>query len=217
MTRPEIDLSPDERWAAASLIAAGKKDDNWEGRRKKILRVVGVAVGAYVVLLAVVGLCVALLIRGDHRPHRSSDDSFSTADWVALAFLAVGLAIMIGTLIWALRTRRLVTRWQTVLSPLNRAERRSVLRQIRGKEPVDPEHVAVVREAAMERRRSYAIIVSLPGWALVVASNLIFNRDTFAQIESYLGLGFIAFICVGTIIGYRRTNTFITSLNHLHT
>jgi hypothetical protein len=63
-----------------------------------------------------------------------------------MAIAGAGLIIVLAGLVAGLLTKRLRPAWERVDGALSRSQNRSIRRQIRGREPVDPQHRAVAEQ-----------------------------------------------------------------------
>jgi hypothetical protein len=185
------DAEADQRWAAAQKIADGEMDDRMPRRRRAVwLWIAALFIGT--LLLGV--LLSAILPRPAAAP--SSDSEGWTARLIAgLVFQVTALIVGIGGFTWAVRTRRYITRWRAVASPLTLRERKWVIKQIRSAAPVDEERKrsVVLAVAAQNRRGTWGV---LPLYCcltlLAVSVGLLATWALIAWLESAVVLGFLA-------------------------
>jgi hypothetical protein len=184
------DAEADRRWAAAQKIADGEMDERMPRRR----RIVWLWVSALVIGSLLLGVVLtAVLPRPDDTP--SSDGGGWTARLIAGAvFQAIALVVGVGGFIWAVRTKRYITRWRAVASPLNLRERKWVIKQIRSATPVDDDRKrsVVLAVAAQNRRATLGI---LPVYCclvlLAVSVGLLSTWAAIAWLELAVVLAFL--------------------------
>jgi hypothetical protein len=154
-------MDDDARWAQAERLAQGDVDDAWRRRRRRkyvLIMVPAVAVGVLVGLLAVA-------LGHHHRSHRSDPPVWrETASFV---LILLGLGVEGVSLRRMRRSGQLRRGWHSPLLALRLSQRREVLKQVRGKRPLDQRHVAVVRQAALLMQAQQASRGLLLGLALL--------------------------------------------------
>ncbi|MCW2523013.1 MAG: hypothetical protein JWO63_1348 [Frankiales bacterium] len=161
-------MDDDARWAQAERLAQGDVDDAWRKRRRRkyvLIIVPAVAVGLLVGLLAVA-------LGHHHRPsHRSEPPVWREAASLVLTLLGVGVE---GASLWRMHgSGQLGRSWHSPLLALRFSQRRDVLKQIRGKRPLDHRHVAVVRQAALLMQAQTASRGMLLGLALLGSGQVV--------------------------------------------
>ena len=130
-------------------------------------------------------------------------------------FLGLGLAVGIVGFIWARRTGHYITRWRSVASPLNRQEKKSVRRQISGKDQIDPEHVRVVVAIAHQNRRATLGVAPIYGAMVLIAVGEAAGSDEvyIKLLELAASLLFVLG-AVTLVVQYRRAGRFIDRHTH---
>lgn len=206
MTSPATDPAGAERWAAAARLADGQSDDGLRRRRTRVF----VWLGALVLVSWAVGVVLALVLApATGSSHASGGDGVQLL--VQLLLLLLGLVVGIVGFVWAFRSGHYVTRWQSVSSPLSRAEQRSVRRQIAGKEPIDDEHADIVAAVAAQNRRATLGILPIFGAVMLFAASTAVSTDSLpiklielvASFAVVLGL-------VQLAVQYRRAGRFLS-------
>ena len=204
MTNPPLDSAA--RWAAAEDLARGETDEGLPKRRNLVIAQVAVLITAS----WLAGVIFALVFLPDGGSTRADEGPRAAQLIAQLVFLALGLLVGIVGLVWAKRSGHYVTRWRAVASPLNRQERKSVRRQITGKETPNQDRLFVLVAAAKQSRR--AVLGAAPIYAallLFAVSTAIGANVLFLTI---LELGVSVLFVVAAIqmaILYRRMGTFI--------
>jgi hypothetical protein len=196
------------RWAAAADLADGVTDDGLQKRRARILIQIGaLAVGSWIT-----GLVIAILF----IPRGSSADATRTSTMetqqllAQLIFVGLGLFVGIAGFVWGKRTGHYITRWRAVASPLNRTEKKSIRRQISGKDQPDREHLGVVVAVARQNRRATLGITPIyAAMVLLAIGTAIGSDDIFVKfLELVVSLMIVA-VAVQLVILYRRCGRFI--------
>jgi protein-S-isoprenylcysteine O-methyltransferase Ste14 len=201
------DADADQRWAAAQTIADGAMDDRMPRRR----RTVWLWVSALIIVSWLLGFALALILPRSATVPDGDDAGVSTRLIVGLLFQGSGLLIAIVGFIWAIRTNRYITRWRAVVSPLNRRERKWVLRQIRSGTPVEDERkkTVVLAAAAQNRRAVQGLLPLYFGLTLMFLGTGLLSR---LAVVLWLELAAVlAFIILLAVLGrdYRRAGTYL--------
>lgn len=200
----------DDRWAQAARRAEGI-GDNGLGAAVKIYYTRYFPGGVIGLIAAGTGLGI-LAFRDD------------PASWLLYLVFGLGLAA-IGSLIGGLvyNAKKVVPAANfgriDVLLSLEKGERKQIQRQIAGRADLDPDHLAVIRAAAVQRRKGLAtqllLIPSYPLYFIPQSMNFALRGDFgavwFMAIGSavlLIGLGFL-------IRDFRRTGRFLVSTEHV--
>lgn len=192
------------RWRAADELARGNADGGLSRRRRGLL----------VWLLGLFVACVLLgsvlaLVLPRPAPHVAGGGS-GVREITGLVFVVLGLGIEVGGLIWGVRTRHYVTRWSAVTSPLSRSERKSVLKQIRGKLPLDREHEETIIAAARQLRRGTLGIAPIYAGAVLIILGVMFTSTlTVTLILDVIALACFVFAGIQILIYYRQMGAFL--------
>ncbi|MET3564816.1 MFS family permease [Leifsonia sp. 563] len=141
-------IEENDRWAAAERLAAGEVDERLMHRRGTTLLwiVVLVLVGV------VTGMLFALLLPS--RPEHTDAAVIQSHVLIGWSISGLGFAVAVVAFVWGRRTGHYIPRWRAVLSPLSREERKSAVRQLRGKEALDTRHATVIVAAARQSQRA---------------------------------------------------------------
>lgn len=197
------------RWAAAAKLADGVPDDDFHKRRTRILiRLAALLIGSWIV-----GVVIAVFFvpRGAHQSRSNNGPSEGQAI-AQLVFLALGFIVGVVGFIWAKRTGHYITRRRAVTSPLNRAEKKAVRKQIKGKAELDHAHLVTILAVASQNRRATLGMVPIYS-ALVlfaVATAIGSNRPFVKLLELVASLLLVA-TAAQLIVFYRRAGRFINT------
>lgn len=154
----------EERWLEAERrIAPELSPERRSASRRAWLLLICAAL-AYGVIAAL----IRVLLPHGLTATSSTDSALPPTLWIGMAIAGAGLIIVLAGLIAGLLTKRLRPTWERVDGALSRSQNRSVRRQIRGREPVDPQHTAVVRAVAeQDVRTAVGLIPCYIGTALM--------------------------------------------------
>lgn len=139
----ETTTADEDRWAEAEALATGGgsgRSRGWRSpsRRLVVLVVVGVAV--------VAGVAAAVL--GGGSDHTSSPEVSGWRQVVGTLLVVVGGGLMVVTAVRMWRSGTFGAAWSSPTRVLSLTQRRRVGRQLRGKAPVAPRELVVLRPAA---------------------------------------------------------------------
>lgn len=170
----DTDAGAKERWEAAAKLAEGIRDERYRHRRTWIW----LFLIALLIVVGTGGFLIAALL-----PATGRTDPSPGREWVA-AGLSVISFVWIGTVfIHGLRSKTFIARWRAVLSPLNRSERRRVVKQWRGILPISDEELPVVRAAAVQTMLQIDFQFRLWGGMIFLVAGLYLNTELrFIQI-----------------------------------
>jgi hypothetical protein len=134
------------RWAEAQSILDRTPTGSAEARLRRARRNRWLLIVGFVLVSIAVGILVAALVI-DPRPDLHEDVPVwrsvtgFTISGLALVFMATGLVIQYRRL-WRARA------WGSPMYVLTRRQRKELLRQVRGQEPVAPERIPLARHLA---------------------------------------------------------------------
>lgn len=206
MSAPDVEAG-EARWAAAWKLAEGVPDAGSVRRRRRVL----LWVTALVVGSMLIGVAVALAVPGPRR--HPSAEGLSPWDVLGFAVTGVGFLVALAGFFWARRTGRYITRWRYVTSPLAAAERKSVMKQIRGKHDLDLVHRDVVIAAARQMRRGTEGVLPLwAGLALMSLGQLIRSHLWIVTALAVVALALFAIAGIAGAWDYRRFGTFLRNV-----
>jgi hypothetical protein len=144
----------EERWAEARELLTGSPSPEAETRMRRRRRLLWISLGGLVVLAAAAGLVAGLL-----APHHRSSSSSGGSTALALVLYGLGLGLEVTGLVVLVRSGGLRTNLTSPTSVLSRHQRRSLLRQVNGRQPADPASLPLARDLA---RRLSAQFRALP-------------------------------------------------------
>ena len=122
-------VTDEERWAQAESILANNPTPTAAARVRRVRAMLWLSVAGLLVLGLAVGVLAVVLF--GHGRHRAPE----VPAWQEITGLAVqlaGMVIEITGLVLLVRRRQWGARWRTPTAVLNRAQRRSLVRQIAG-------------------------------------------------------------------------------------
>lgn len=201
----------DDRWAQAARRAQGIAD-NGLGTAVKIYYTRYFPAGVIVLIAAGTGL--GILAFGEDR-----------AGWLLYLVLGLGLAA-IGSLIGGLvySAKKVVPAANfgriDVLLSLEKGERKQIQLQIAGRADLDPDHLAVIRAAAVQRRKGLAtqllLLPSYPLYFIPQSMNFALRGDRTGAWLMAIGAAVLLFGWVLLIRDFRRTGRFLARTEHVH-
>jgi hypothetical protein len=201
------DADAKRRWAAARSIAGGEMDARMPKRRRVTL----LWISFLMVACWVIGALSALLLPPPALGAATEDDTWSARLIAASIFLLIGLVVGVVGFVWAVRTRRYITRWRAVASALSVRERRWVTKHIRSATPVEDEgkRLVVLAIAAQNRRATVGVLplyFSTTMFALSVGISSPWIAVAWVELIGVLGL-LLAFVFVAR--DYRRAGVYL--------
>jgi MFS family permease len=201
-------LDSDARWEAAAVVAAGGTDAGFRRRRRlTLVWILAFAVGSPLIGSAI-GWWIAASVGDDQIA--GGEPSLEGRVVLQLIFLGLGLTVGIGGFLWGIGTKRYVTRWQAISGPLSMAQKKSVRRQLLGKEPVDSDHLDVILAIARQGQRAIQAVVPLLGAVALFAVSSVVST-TVLLYQLVLAGSLLLWVGVGVqlALAYRKTARFI--------
>jgi hypothetical protein len=169
-------VTDEERWAQAESILANNPTPSAEARTRRVRTMVWLSVVGVVVLSAAVGVLAAVLFRhGHHRPSH-------VPAWQEITGLTVqmaGVAVEIAGFVILHRRRQWGARWRTPTAVLTRVQRRSLVRQVRGRIPADPSRLPLTRDLAGRLVDQRGLVVLFVGIAILNVGQTILHPSPF--------------------------------------
>lgn len=193
-----FDSGAAKRWAAAQELAAGVRDEHYARRRTRLWLLL------LVLLIAVGG---AGFFLGMSLPSGPRTEVSWPRTWAAIVLLACAFIWMVFVFIHAFRTKTYIPRWKAILSPLTRQERRKVLKQWRGRVPVETKDLPLIRAAAVQTRTQidFQLRVFIV-WAFLLPAQML--NSGFAILQALFGISAALFvIAAGFLLRDRRRIT----------
>jgi hypothetical protein len=154
--------SDDEaRWAAAMSLLARTPTATARQRLRRFRLLVGSFIGGVLVLGAAAGVLVVLVL--SDGPDADPDPS---TGWVVtgLVVQALGLVALVGYLVLGWRAGFFRGAWSQPTAVLDRAQRRSLIAQVRGRSAVDERRLPLARHLAerfVVQRHQLVLLVGL--------------------------------------------------------
>jgi len=196
-------IGEDDRWAAAERLAAGEVDPGLRRRRGSLLLWIVVLVLAS----GAVGIVIGLLLPS--RPERPSA-GVQEHVFIGWAISALGFAVALVTFVWGRRTGHYIPRWRGVLSPLSRGERKSAVRQLRGKDELDAQHATVIVAAARQAQRAtWGYVPLLIALTLMTVGSAISSRVFWSTWLLAAAVVLFAVSGIVSLIRYREVAAFL--------
>jgi hypothetical protein len=197
----------DQRWAAAQKIADGEMDERMPRRR----RIVWLWISALFIVSLLLGIVLSAILPRPTDAAMSDDEGWTARLIAAAVFQAMALVVGVAGVVWAVRTRRFITRWRAVASPLNLRERKWVITQIRSAAPVDDERkrLVVLAVAAQNRRATLGVVPLYCGMTLLAVSVGLSSRwEAIVWIELAVVLSFLV-VFLFLARDYRRAGVYL--------
>ncbi|MFD3444459.1 hypothetical protein ACFDTO_07660 [Microbacteriaceae bacterium 4G12] len=197
------DAESEQRWAAARGLAEGVPDRRMSGRRWRL----------FALLLAVAvagGISGGLLPSTRSFAGGSGSEALPGSDLAGYVLVAIGFAIGVVGFIWAKRTGRYILRWRQAISPLNRRERKWVIRQLRGKREPDLTKMDILLAIAKQSRSATEGVLLLHAAPALMMIGLAIATDlAMLRWLHLLAAGLFLLAAVLMAIDYRRWGAFI--------
>ena len=137
-----------ERWAQAQSVLDRRPSDQAGRRLRRVRRLTWAGIAGGVVVVAALGVLVVVLTAGSD----GSPGGDTTPMWQEIGGLVVqGVGVVVEIVgIMAMRRAGMFgkDRWSIPGAVLTRSQRRSLLHQVQGREPVDPRRLSLARDVA---------------------------------------------------------------------
>lgn len=166
----------DERWVEANSILGRYTTPSAAARQRRRRRTVWlIVVGTALASGVVGGITGGLAASGGHPI-----DTNEAAPWqyvVGFALSGIGLIGGIASLVSLIRAGQWGVAWRSPTSVLTRRQRKELLREVRGQEPLDPSHLGLAKDLARRlviQRRQVLVMAS---FLLLWAGQLIVFHD----------------------------------------
>lgn len=156
----------DARWAQAqSILDEQPTDEASEHLRRRRRAVLAALIGSCVAAVAV-GALVFVSLSGDGGPGRADPPAWQQV--TGLVVQGMGLVIEVYGLVVMMRAGLLrKNRWSVPAAVLTRAQRKSLLDQVRGRTAIDPDRLALVRDTARQMLRQRGLLALFVGILLL--------------------------------------------------
>ena len=165
MARTTDAVDDDERWARAESILADKPTPAAAHQIRRQRAMLWLLAGAVAVLGAAVGLLVALLLR--HHRGGLGDDAATWQVVVGLVLQGAALVLVFTGLVLQRRANGRRWRWNVPEAVLTREQRRGLMKQIRGRAPVEPRRLGLTRDLASRLANQRGILLLLTGLSIM--------------------------------------------------
>ncbi|MGZ4572223.1 MAG: hypothetical protein ACXVXU_15235, partial [Blastococcus sp.] len=154
----------EERWAQAESILANNPTPSAQAQVRRVRTMLWLLlVGTMVLGL---GLGVLAVVLFGHGHHRTSH----VPAWQEITGLAVelaGVVVEIAGIVTLRRRRQWGARWRAPTAVLTRAQRRSLVKQVRGRIPAEPARLPLTRDLAGRLADQRGLLVLYVGIAIV--------------------------------------------------
>ncbi|MFK4298087.1 hypothetical protein ABH924_003245 [Arthrobacter sp. GAS37] len=201
----------DDRWAQAARRAQGIADNG-----------LGAAVKTYFARYFPAGLIVLIAAGTGVGMLAFGGDPAGWTSYLVFGLVLAAFGSLIGGLVYNAKSVVPAANFGRidVLLSLEKGERKQIQRQIAGKAPIEPEHLAVVRAAAVQRRKGLATqlllaplypLIFIPQWVHFALRNDLTGAWLLAISVAVLlvGMGFL-------VSDFRRTGRFLARTEGAH-
>jgi len=147
---------PEQRWVQALAILDGSRDPRTQ-RRSRNWRLV-VLLAALVLLTAATAAVGYLLSTHNHGPaarHHRPPDVSQVRKVGALVVILVGLVVEMVGLVRLVRSKHRKAVWRLPTLALTSRQRRQLMRQVRGRAPMQPARLRLLRDLAERMQGQY--------------------------------------------------------------
>ena len=201
-------MTDEERWEQALSIARGTPSPPALDRQRRSRRNLLVWGSVLVVVCVAAGAVAGFLFGGSDSP-RGDDDGWRLLPepWSLVAFV-VGLGLEVTGFVLLVRAGQWGARWKTAVSVLTRAQRRSVLRQMRGRAPVVPEQLPVVVDLARRVVLMDRLLLVFAGLVVLQTGN-IGDEPVWLLVLLLLGVVAVTVGAVALLVERRRALRFL--------
>lgn len=138
----------EQRWAdAKAVLRHDLRGPTGVRVRRRRRRITGLLLAGPLLGGVVAGLIGGLV--GEHQRHPAHHVALPV--WrtgLGIGLDALGLLLAIASVVLVLRGNPWKASWRSPLFQLSRAQRKSLARQVRGQQPVEPEHLPLARHLA---------------------------------------------------------------------
>lgn len=186
--RPDTEA---DRWHLAEQIGNGQAQDEVRRIFRRRMQFVVTLIGVLVVAAVIAGLAAA----GHHSANRNHHHPIALWRTILAGLLLIGgLAVEVWGLLRYRRSRLSVSNRTSPLLALRRREARQVLRQVQGRRPLEPGHVAVARNVAQRLVRQHQLQYLYLGLVAILLGNAVQSTSVsrlglaVALILLYVGL-----------------------------
>jgi len=186
----------EERWAQAESILAKNPTPSAEARVRRVRTMLWLFVAGMLVLGLAVGVLAVVLF--GHGRHRAAE----VPAWQEITGLAVqlaGVVIEIAGIVILRRRRQWGARWRAPTAVLTRAQRRSLVRQVRGRIPAEPARLRLTRDLAGRLLDQRGVLVLYVGIAIVNVGQTILHPTAFR-----IGLTVVLLVLYAVVIPLGR-------------
>ncbi len=154
----------------------GNTADAIRHARRQRLMWTGVAAGIAAFVGVVIGWATSR-----HGHHRAPVHPSAGVEAASLTLIVAGVVVVLGVIVFAYRTGKVRSSRTSALWTLDRRAKRSVIRQARGREPVDPDRRTLVFEAAHRLADQHWMIVVFGGTALIGVGQIVGRQQSLGQ------------------------------------
>jgi len=147
---------PEQRWVQALAILDGGGDPRAQ-RRSRNRRLVVLLAGLVLLTAATaaVGFLLSMHADGPAARHHDPRDVSQLRKVGALGVIVVGLVVEMVGLVQLLRFKHRMPVWRLPTLALTSGQRRQLIRQVRGRAPVQPDRLRLLRDLARRMQGQY--------------------------------------------------------------
>jgi hypothetical protein len=169
----------EDRWAQAQSILDDQPTQEADRRLRRFRRSVWLRIGGALVVAAAVGVLVGVLAVGSD----GSVDGVDVPAWQEVSGLVVqGVGVVVEIVGFVVMRRAGMFgrgRWSVPGAVLTRRQRTSLLRQVQGRQPVDPRRLSLVRDAARRMVVARAQLLLLVGILAIQVGQAVSSPSTW--------------------------------------
>ncbi len=147
---------PEQRWVQALAVLDGGGDPRAQRRsRNRRLVVLLAALVLLTAATAAVGFLLSMHAHGPAVRHQHPREVSQLRQVGALGVIVVGLVVELVGLVRLLRSKHRMPVWRLPTLALTSGQRRQLMRQVRGRAPVQPDRLRLLRDLAGRMQGQY--------------------------------------------------------------
>jgi MFS family permease len=142
-----VTSTDDERWVEANSILGRYTTPSAAARQRRRRRTIWLIIlGTALVGGVAGGVAGALVGSGGHAAHTNEPSTWQYV--LGFALSGIGLVGGVVSVVSLIRAGQWGAAWRSPTTVLTRQQRKQLLREVRGQEPLDPTHLALARDLA---------------------------------------------------------------------